>query len=189
MAVDSNAIANQAIIAMGGNQPPVVGNAPNFDNSTAGKALAKIYTPCVATVMREWEWDFARNTIALVATGNAPPFPWTQEYSYPTNGIQVWQLAPAALADPNNPLPINWEIANAVVGGIQQRVVHTNLANAIVIYNNNPSEATWDTLFREAVVRLLASELAIAIAGKPETSQLMLESGSAFESLAEQRQG
>jgi hypothetical protein len=189
MAITSNDIANQSIVAMGGNQPPVVGNAPNFDNSTAGKALARLYTPCVQTVARQWEWDFSRNTIALTATGNVAPFPWSQEYSYPPNGIQVWQLAPAVLADPNNPLPINWEIANAVVGGVQQRVVHTNLANAIVIYNNSPSEATWDTLFREAVVRLLASELAIAIAGKPETSQLMLESGSAFESLAEQRQG
>ena len=185
----SNDIANQAIVAMGGNQPAVVGNAPNFDNSTAGKALAKIYTPCVQTVMREWEWNFSRNTIALVPTGNVAPFPWTQEESYPPNGIQVWELAPAVLADPNNPLPTTWEIANAVVGGVQKRVIHTSLANAIVIYNNNPSEDTWDALFREAVVRLLASELAIAIAGKPETSQLMLESGSAFESLAEQRQG
>jgi hypothetical protein len=189
MSVTSNDVANQAITAMGGNQPLVVGNAPNFDNSTAGKALARIYTPCVQTVMREWEWDFSRNTIALVVTGNVAPFPWTQEYGYPPNGIQVWQLAPAVLADANNPLPINWEIANAVVSGTQARVVHTNLANALAIYNNSPSEATWDALFREAVVRLLASELAIAIAGKPETSQLMLESGSAFESLAEQRQG
>ena len=81
MSVTSNDVANQAITAMGGNQPLVVGNAPNFDNSTAGKALARIYTPCVQTVMREWEWDFSRNTIALVVTGvvrgsNRQPDDW-----------------------------------------------------------------------------------------------------------------
>lgn len=189
MAIDSNTVANQAIVLMGDNQPLVVGNAPNFDQSTAGKALQRLYSPCVATVMRQFQWDFSRSTIALVLSGNVAPPPWAFEYLYPPNGIQVWQLMPAVMADPNNPLPTTWEVANAVVTGTQQRVIQTSLANAVAKYNNNPNEGTWDAGFREAVVRLLASELGIAIAGKPETSQVLLDSGSAFESIAERRQG
>jgi len=187
VAVTSNTIANQAIGLMGDNQPSVVGNAPSFDNSPAGVALAHLYAPAVATVARQWGSELARNAYTLVPTGNTPLTLWTQEYAYPPNGIEVWQLIPAAIADANNPLPVNWDIANTEVGGTQVKVIQTNLANAIVIYNNNPNENTWDPLFREAVVRLLASELASWLAGRPDTAEALLQSGAAFESLGEGR--
>jgi len=180
-------VVNEAIMQIGDNQPLVTGNAPNFDSSAAGLAAAQLYAPCVATVMRSFEWDFSRNTIALVVTGNVAPFPWSFEYGYPPNGIEVWQVMPTAAADPYDPLPVNFIIENAVVGGTQKRVIHTNLSPAQVVYNNNPTENTWDSAFREAVVRLLASELAMAIAGKPDFAQSALESASAFESAATQR--
>lgn len=187
MPVTSNDVANQAIALMGNNQPFVTGNAPAFDNSASGKALQKLYAPCIQTVGRQWQWDMARNTIALTLSGNVAPVPWSLEYSYPTNGIQVWQLMPASLADVNNPLPVNWVVANAVVAGQQQRVIHTDLAIARAVYNNNPNENTWDSGFREAVVRLLASELSMALAGKPDMVESMLQSGAAFENIAEKR--
>lgn len=189
MAVTSTQIVNQALQIMGGNTPPVTGAAPTFDSSPAGQAAAALYAPSVATVMRQFEWDAARNTIALVASGNVAPFPWSREYVYPSNGIEVWQVTPIAAADPNDPVPVNWIVANAVVAGTQKRVIQTNLSPAQAVYNNNPSEATWDAGFREAVVRLLASELAMALAGKPDFAQSMIESGGTFESIAAQRRG
>lgn len=180
-------IVNQAIQYLGNNQPPVTGNAPSFDTSAAGQAAAALYTPCVQAVAREFGWDFARNTVALVATGNVPPPDWAFEYAYPASGVQVWQLRPAVLVDPNNPLPVNWVVANAVVGGTQGRVIHTNQAGALAIFNNAPTEGAWDSDFREAVVRLLASEMAMALAGRPDTSQALLESGAAFETVGEGR--
>lgn len=184
----SNNVANEAILLMGGNQPPVTGFAPSFDNSPNGQALQQLYAPCVATVARQFEWDFARGFVALTLTGNAPPFPWAYEYLYPGT-IALWQIMPAAFVDPNNPLPQNWSVGNALVGTTQSRVLWCNLATATGVYNVNPSEATWDPLFREAVVRLLASELATATAGKPETSAGLLQSGAAFETLGEGRPG
>jgi hypothetical protein len=188
MAITSNDVANQAIQLIGDNQPAVTGQAPTFDTSTAGLALAKLYGPCVQTVGRQFAWDMARQTIALTLSGNPAPFPWSFEYLYPPNGIEVWQLHPNDLGDVNNPLPINWNVANNVVGGQQQRVIWANLANAFATYNNNPNENTWDSLFREAVVRLLASELAMALAGKPDAAQGFIETGSAFETVAESRE-
>lgn len=185
--VTSTDVANQAIFLIGDNQPAVTGVAPTFDNSAAGQALQKLYAPAVATVARQWGWDLARATVALSPTGNAPPIGWTQEYLYPPNGIELWQLIPQTIADPNNPLPVNWNVGNAVVSGSQVKVIWTNLANAQATYNNNPNENTWDPLFREAVVRLLASELAMAIAGRPDTAEALLQSGSAFETIGEAR--
>ena len=183
MSVTSNDVANQAIELMGGNQPPVTGYAPTFDNSTTGVALQKLYAPCVATVARQFGWDFARAQAALSLSGNAAPTGWAYEYLYPGQGVEVWQLVPPALADPNAPLPINWAVGNAQVGGDQVKVIWSNLAGALAAYNNNPTEATWDPGFREAVVRLLASELASALAGKPDLAENYLQSGAAFESI------
>ena len=186
MAVTSNTIANQAIQLIGDNQPAVVGQAPTFDQSAAGQALQVWYAPCVATVARQFGWDFARNTVALTPTGNAPPFPWAYEYSYPGT-IELWQLLPPTLADPNNPTPVNWNVGNNVVSGAATRVVWTNLQGALGVYNSNPPESAWDALFRETVVRLLGSVLAAAVEGKPETAQALLQSSGAFESIGEGR--
>ena len=93
-------IVNQALQLMGGNQPPVTGVAPAFDTSVAGVAAAALYYPSVpdggAPVS---SGDFTRATVDLVKTGNAAPFPWSQEYAYPPNAVQVW----AGRAERRNP--------------------------------------------------------------------------------------
>ena len=186
----SQDVANQAIELIGGNLAPVTGQAPTFDNSAAGLALQRLYAPCVATVAKEHGWDFARNSVTLSLTGNSAPLGYSYEYAYPTFAVEIWQLTPTfPLSDPNNPLPINWSIGNTLVGGNQTKVIWTNLVNAKAVVNNAPTEATWDTGFREAVARLLASELAEALFGKPDTAAAYLNSGGAFETIAEGRQG
>jgi len=189
MSVTSTDIVNQALQLIGDNIPPVAGAAPDFDDSAAGKAASYLYDACVQTVARQWRWDMARNTVALTLSGNAAPVPWTYEYLYPPNGVEVWQLMPASIDDPNNPAPFNFVVANAVVNGQQQRVIHADLADAVAVYNNSPNENTWDSMFREAVVRLLASELSMALFGRPDTEQALLQSGAAFETIGEGKQG
>ena len=185
MTVTSNDVANQALQLVGNNLPPVTGFAPTFDSSSVGTTLALLYGPVVQTVGRQFGWDFARNLVALTPTGNTP-FLYNYEYVYPTNGVEVWQIVPATI-DVNNPLPTTWSVANTLVAGVQTKVIQTNVAAAQAVYNNNPTEATWDALFREAVVRLLASELAMANVGRPDTAESNLQSGAAFESLGESR--
>lgn len=187
MPVTSTDIANQAIMLMGGNQPPVTGLAPTFDSSTVGKALQQLYAPCVATVQRQFGWDASRRLFALTLSGNPANVLWQYEYLYPSNGVQVWQLVPSVISDANNPLPTTYSIGNTLVGSVQTKVIWTNLQNALAHYNNNPTEAVWDPLFREAVVRLLASEIAMAVGGKPDVAQGYLQSGGAFERIAEDR--
>lgn len=181
-------IVNRAIALMGDNQQAVTGVAPNFDTSAAGKAAAVLYDGVVKTIARQHGWDFARQSVTLSASGNTPPVEWANEYLYPANGVQVWQLVPPTLADPNNPLPVTWAVGTAVVGSSVKRVIWSNLSLATARFNGNPADpSVWDPLFTEGVVRLLASEMAMAVAGKPATSQGLLESGAAFENLGEGR--
>jgi len=183
----SQIVANNALQLIGDNQPLVSAGAPNFDQSPAGVALQQLYAPTVATVMRQFGWDMARNTQPLVATGNVAPFPWGHEYTYPANCLEVLQVLPPSVTDPNNPLPANWSVGNDVVSGAQVKVIFSNLAAALVVYNNGPAENTWDPLFTEAVVRMLASKLSMAIGGRSDTAQALLQSGSAMEQIAESR--
>lgn len=187
MTVTSTAIVNEALELIGNDGPPVTGVAPNFDSSAAGKAAAQVYQSTVAAVARQHAWDFARQNATLALSGNTAPFPWALEYVYPSNCLQLWQLAPASLVDANDPQPITWVVGNAVVSSVQTRVIWTNLANARAIFNGNPAEATWDSLFRETVTRLLASKLAMALAGKPDTAQGLLETVGSFQQIAVER--
>jgi len=173
---------------MGDNMPAVTGLAPTFDNSPAGKALQYLYTETVQAVQRRFEWDASRRVYALTLSGNTAPLGYDFEYIYPTVGIEIWNLT-SATADPNDPLPTNWSVGNALVAGVQTKVIWSDVASALAVYNNQPTEAVWDSAFTEAVVRELASKLAMALAGRPETEQLFLQSGEAAINIATSRDG
>ena len=182
-------IVNQAIQYIGNNQKPVTGTYPNFDTSVAGVAASYLYGPCVQTVMKQYGWDFGRTIAALTVSGNTAPLPWTYEYLYPADGLTVLQLMPPSLTDKNNPAPIEWTVANVGVTGTPTKIIWSNQITASAVYSNFPPPSVWDVGFREAVARLLASELAMAIAGKPDVSEKTLESAGAFEGAAEMRPG
>jgi hypothetical protein len=183
----STDIVNQAIQLMGAKESPVTGTYPNFDSSPAGTAANALYGPTVQTVARQFGWDFSRNTAVLVLSGNAAPFPWTYEYLYPTGGLQIRQILPASVLDANNPLPVTWEVANNSVNGTVKKVIQTNQAGAYAVFTNNPPESLWDPLFREAVARLLASELAMALAARPDAMVALQESAIGFTSMGIER--
>ena len=184
-------IANRAVQLIGDNQAPITGSGnyptPSFDLSAAGLACAALYVGVVNTVGRQFGWDFARSTVALQAGNIAAPVPWKYEYLYPTNGVQVRQLVPTTIVDSNNPMPVRWSVATDLISGVPTKVILTNLAAGFAVYSNQVNENLWDPGFTEAVVRLLSSELAMAIAGRPETARSLLESMQGFEGAAEMR--
>jgi hypothetical protein len=174
-------IVNRATVLFGGfnSNKPVTGVPPLFDATPLGIAAGAAYGGVVQTVGKAWGWDFARNYATLALTGNPAPFGWVFEYAYPTSGIEVRQITlnpvQALLTDPNNPAPIRWEIGNNVVSSVATKVIWCNVQQALAVISGQPPEGLWDAGFVEEVIRLLASELGMGAAGRPETAQIEYE--------------
>lgn len=171
-------IVNRALFLQGNKVPEVSGSYPDFDTSTAGIAAKWLYPEAVKTIGGLFNWDFARKTAALSLSGNVAPSPWAFEYLFPAEALQVWQVRPATFVDPNYPIPTTWVRANAVVSGSQVSVIQTDVAGALAVYNNNPVPGTWSPGFTDAVVRWLASAFAMALSGRPETQQNILNTAT-----------
>lgn len=189
MATTDSDIVNRAIALAGIVSPPVTGTSPTFDSSKAGVAASYLYPAVVQTVARQYGYDFSRNVAALTTTGNSPPLGWTYEYNYPTNGIEVRQVIPASVADANNPTPVRWTVGNATVSASLKRVIWSNTVTASAYFTNQPTPDQWDAGFTEAVVRLLGSEMAQALAGKPETSKMLFDTEQVFQQAAQTVEG
>lgn len=175
MAATSQQVVNEALNLIGYDGPAITGVAPTFDSSTAGLVAANVYAPSVAAVARAHAWSFARTVAALVATGNTAPFPWSFEYAFPANCVDVWQVTPQSIVDSNNPAPTAWARGTRVVGGNAVSVIWASGSPANAVFNSNPPESTWDPIFRQAVVDYLAHRFAIANLGKPDLQASYLE--------------
>ena len=295
-------IVNRALQLIGGlnDNKAVTGSAPTFDQSSAGIAASYLYTPAIQTVARTFGWDFSRQTATLVSTGNTAQLGFAFEFAYPGSGIQIRQLMPASITDPNDPKPVDWTVGNALIGltnasgtvtfsvnptngdtitlngvvitfvsgapsgnqvqiagsigltmanlssffagtpnpsltvatyGLSTggggsavwtisytalgvagnaytlaasaavvsgsaltggtsgpgRVIWTDQGTPIAIITGQPPVTAWDSIFTEAVVRLLASEFSTALSGKPETSAAALQQFGVFEKTGEDR--
>lgn len=191
MATTDSDIVNRAIAQAGIVSQPVAGVIGAFTPATEKAAVAAnyLYPSCVQTVARQYGYDFSRGVAALVMSGNSPPIGWTFEYLYPTNGIEVRQVIPPSQSDPNNPTPVRWTVGNATVSASLTRVIWSNTTTASVVFTNQPTPDQWDAGFTEAVVRLLGSEMAMALAGKPETAKMIFETEQMFEQSSETREG
>jgi len=183
-------VVNRAIQLIGDNQPAVTGTGtypdPSFDLTPAGLAAQACYVGVVNTVGRQFGWDFSRRHVLLTLTGGTPESPWIYEYFYPANGIQVRQLIPLGV-DPLNPLPVRWVVANDSFGAGNVKVILTVVPVTTAVFSNQVDENLWDAGFTEAVVRLLSDYLAMALAGRPETSRMALENAGMFTSASMER--
>ncbi len=198
-------LVNRSIMLIGDNQPLITGSGnypnPTFDSSPAGVAASQLYVDAVNTMAREHGYDaFRAQGVPLVLVSAPPPYPWSFAYQYPSDCIELLQiipgsvlpvpgnLAPVWTLDNNDPRPTRWNVANLMISpGVKAKVILSNDAGALATYLNMPNENLWDAGFTHVVVRFLASELAMAIAGRPETSQGQLAATGQFSGVAQSR--
>lgn len=145
------------------------------DGSPEAAAASIVYQSQVSTLLRMYDWDFARKEATLVGSIDVAPYPWTQEFVYPTDGIQVRTVYPSSSTIAKyDPQPIRWaEGTNAV----PQKVIWTSLATPVTcVYTWNAvgQETEWDSSFTEAVICKVASVLAMSIAGRPDLHKELL---------------
>jgi hypothetical protein len=169
---------------------PVTGiNPPAGDSIAAANAASLLYQPIYLAILRQFEWDFAKKVAPLVAATAPPLVPWLYQYLYPADCIQFRQVAPPpGTIDPNDPQPLRHAVADDDRGGTAQKVILANQAAALGVYTADVADPTlWDWGFAEAMVRALASALALTLAGRPDFSREKLSEAAQFESIAESR--
>jgi hypothetical protein len=177
----STQICNTALEQIA-SQSRVTSLDPTVDSSTVAAAAAVVYEPTVWLLLRELDPDFARFTATLALSAAATPVPpWTFEYLYPVDAVRIRQVRPpatgiGALADPNNPQVVRAQVAFDNITTVGTKVILTNQINALAVYTSaSVSEALFDAVFADAVARRLANPLAMALSGRPDFAEKILQ--------------
>ena len=170
MTTSSADICNRALGQIAA-QAIVTGAVPNLTGGGNASTYCNILYSCVVeTLLREQDWEFSKTQVALTPSGNTPLFPFLYEYLYPTDCIRIRQVVPPT-ASTLDPQPVYWTVGEN--GGV--KVIDCNLASALLIYTTNTAtESQWDAMFQETVIQDLGSELAMALAGRPDLMKTKL---------------
>ena len=158
------------------------------DGTPAANAASVVYAPTVQLMLRELDPDFARFTATLtLSSAVAPVPPWAYEYLYPSDCVRLRQVAPApGTYDPNDPRPVLANVAFDIISSVNTKVILTNTVNALAIYTSSSvTEAQWDAVFTDAVIRRLANPLAMALSGRPDFAEKILQQSAMMASTAE----
>lgn len=151
-------------------QATVTGVPPVFDNSAAGLAAGILYPGAITLLLRQQDYEFARRDVNLTLQADHG-YPWAYAYTYPADCLKVRQVAPATW-DQNDPQAVRWEVME-LDGG---KIIACNVPTAVLTYTTSGvTEAQFDSVFEETLVRYLASELVMSLGGRPDFSEKMLE--------------
>lgn len=184
-------ICNRALLSLG-NQSQI---SSLSENSPQAAALNTLFQSTYEQLARAAFWGCLRYqqplTLQAAAAGTPenpngttmplPPLPWSYQYGYPSNCLQMRQLLPNIIA-PSAGVPI-FSVAtgsplsipgvrsipyvvayNTDNNGNPLNVILTNLDTAIGVYTvNQPNPQIWDSSFQAAMVASLAAYLVPAL--------------------------
>jgi hypothetical protein len=148
-----------------------------YDGNLAANKALDIYSQTRDEILRVGDWPFANRTAVGTVLKSAPvggyvpptvwstaypPLPWLYEYGFPTDCIRVGSVKPQVIFVPNfAPKPHLFAIAN----DSNQRVILSNVANAIIIYTAQVTDPTaWPPDFAEGLAAALARRLTPVLA-------------------------
>ena len=162
------------------------------DGTPAAIAASAVYQPTVEFLLRAMDPDFARFTAPLTLSAAPSPVPpWAYEYLYPADMLRLRQVRPpgsgaGSLVDINDPQPVRANVAYDVIATVPTKVILTNQVNALAVYTSSAvTEAFWDSLFMDSVVRRLGNYLAMALSGRPDFARELLEEAGRTAALAD----
>lgn len=184
-------ICNRALLALG-NQSQI---SSLSEQSPQANALNTLFQSTYEELARTAFWEclhYQQNLTLLAAARGTPenpngttlplpPLPYSYQYAYPVNCLQMRQILPNITA-PSAGVPI-FSVAtgsplsipgvraipyivayNTDANGNPLKVILTNLDNAIGVYTvNQPNPQIWDSSFQAAMVASLAAYLVPAL--------------------------
>lgn len=115
--------------------------------------MISLYTGALHLLLGMSDWTFATRTVELARRTDVPPS-WTYQFALPADRIAPPIGVYRALADIPAGRPfVDYELAGDVL--------LTNAEQVFVRYKREPAPAETSLMFRECLVSLLASELAV----------------------------
>lgn len=168
---------NAALVRIGFKQ--FIGNMR--DGSEAAQTAVQVYGQTRDNLLRLGNWDFCSREIALTLLKFAPaayvpgvtpwdpttnpPLSYKFEYAYPDGCLKLRAVRPAPIFVPTyDPRPWAFRIANDNYFTPPQRVILTNLQDAIAVYSGRVTDlTTMPPDFVEALIEALAQPLAAAL--------------------------
>lgn len=156
-----------------------------YDGSEQSAAALAIYGQTRDYLLREFDWGFAEQDVALSLLKTAPVggygpnrpwtpatdpiLPWTFEYEYPLGSVTMLKLRSlrgATVIPEYDPSAVLYRIANDNSYSPSKKVILTNLANALAVFTGQVTDPTlWDTGFTESLVTNLGRRLAPVLVG------------------------
>ncbi len=193
-------ICNQALLAIGTRSSII-----SFDEPSAeARACARLYSDTRTSLLRQAPWGFARKDIRLTIQSAAsgtpenpngptlwnatlPPRPWQYAYVYPADCVFVRKIYQSAEATqvrlfPNQdaaftPDATRFNFTIGQVSGV--KVILTDARQALLTYTFSATEVDqFDPLFSEALVKMLAAELSVALTGSMQMKNLYMQETS-----------
>jgi hypothetical protein len=172
-----------------------------YEGSKASKKALDIYGQTRDQLLREGMWPFSQRDTAATLIKSAPvggyipptvwnstypPLPWQYEYDYPDDCLEVRAVKPAPILIPNfAPRPFLFTVAN----DSNQRVILSNVANAIITYVGQVTDPTdMPPDFVEAFVASLARRLAPVLANL-DAVKIEAQDEQVETAIAERQQG
>jgi hypothetical protein len=156
-----------------------------MEGSRASRAAVRIYGQTRDEMLRKQDYGFAVRQANLTKLKVAPaggynpftpfnpaihpPLPWGYEYAYPIDCLQLLSLRRPPIVFPVlSPRAVVWSIRNDNSTNPAQKVILTNLDQAVITYTARVTDLTvWDAATIEALISAVATRLAPAL-GKME---------------------
>lgn len=142
------------------------------DGTTEATAAATVYEDVVTNVMTSTRWRFCVTQIRLNKLTNVPAGRWTTAWQLPADILMIGSIHSVGLG-----YPVKFD-------RYLDKVYTDDHDDLILDYLRRVPTADWPPYFTLAVVHMLASELAIAVAQNEQLSALHAEKYDVFAARA-----
>ena len=134
-------------------------NALDEDGTNPESLCFQFFDFCLENLLRRHDWSFASQRVELAQASSTPLFGWLYEYPFPVNCLLVREVY----------LDADYEV--------EQRNILTDQNGDVQIrYTKKVTDMTeLDSNFIKALAHYLASEIGLALTGKPHWVQAQMQ--------------
>ena len=190
-------IGNRALAMLGSR----TNMASLAENSNEAVQINLVYSIVTDWAFAATNWNFARKVIALSSTKSvvlppgtwtsaSPQPPWLNEFVLPTDFIRAVYVTNMAAQGTTNYAgePQRFVLGTDIITAVQQEVLLSNAANAILVYTSRVTDPTlWPAMFERFAVAALANAIVFQLTGDKSLANLMREQMMTFFQIAEQQ--